>query len=173
MAFELNRIQVIGRLGRDPEMRFTPQGTAITNFSVAVGGKWTDRDGNERGDDTEWFRVDVWGPRGGGENNGLAGLCNQYLNKGQQVYVEGRLKTEQWTDRDGNPRTTVKIVANNVVFLGSKSERTGGNELHDPDEEYEAPPQGRAAPARGASQGGGRNQPRPVEGDMNDDEIPF
>jgi single-strand DNA-binding protein len=149
MAFELNKIQVIGRLGRDPEMRFTSQGTAITNFSVAVGGKWTDRDGNERGDDTEWFRVDVWGPRQG-DGDGLAGLCNQYLNKGQQVYVEGRLKTEEWTDRDGNPRTTVKIVANNVVFLGSKSERTGGSE---------PPPQ--------SSRG---NQPRPADGD---DEMPF
>jgi single-strand DNA-binding protein len=151
MAFELNKIQIIGRLGRDPEMRHTKQGTAITTFTVAVGGKWTDRDGTERGDETEWFRVDAWGARQG-NSDGLAGLCNDYLSKGQQVYVEGRFKTEQWTDRDGNARTTNKIVASNVVFLGSKSERTGS----------ESPPQSSR-----------RNQPRSVESNMSDDGIPF
>lgn len=170
MAFELNKIQVIGRLGRDPEMRFTTQGTPVTTFTVAVGGKWTGRDGNERGDDTEWFKVDAWGPRNG-DGNGLAGLCNDYLCKGQQVYVEGRFKTDQWTDRDGNARTTNKITASNVVFLGSRSERRGGGS---DEEEEEAP--ARSAPQSRSSSGGdhtSRNRPRSVTTEMSDDEIPF
>lgn len=184
MAFDLNRMQIIGRLGRDPEMRFTKQGNAVTSFTVAVGGKWTDRDGNERGDETEWFRIDVWGPRQG-DGNGLAGLCNDYLSKGQQVYIEGRLKTEQWEDRDGNARTTVKIVASNVVFLGSRDDRRGGG---NDEEEEEAPAPARSAPQarsggnerrneRGSSGSSGnrssRNQPRSVTTEMSDDEIPF
>lgn len=181
MAFDLNRIQIIGRLGRDPEMRYTPQGTAITNFTVAVGGKWTDRDGNERGDETEWFRVDVWGPRDGGDNAGLAGQCNQYLSKGQQVYVEGRFKTEKWIDRDGLQRTSNKIVASNVVFLGSRSERVSDDMGDDyesapsssppPVEHHPAPPAPRSTSTQPSSR---RNQPRPVERPpLDDEEIPF
>jgi single-strand DNA-binding protein len=169
VAFELNKIQIIGRLGRNPEMRYTPQGTPVTNFTVAVGGKWTDRDGNERGDETEWFRIDVW--------NRLAELANEYLTKGQQVYIEGRFKTDRWTDSEGMARTTNKIVASNIVFLGSKSERMGGGELNEHEEEYDAAPPSRTAsraPAGQPARSGGRNQPQPVEGgDMNDDEIPF
>jgi len=153
MAFDLNKIQIIGRLGRDPEMKFTPQGTAITTFSVAVGGKWTDRDGNERGDETEWFQVDVWGPRDGGEYTGLAGQCDEYLAKGQQVYVEGRFKTEKWTDKNGVERTSIKIAATSVVFLGTRSERQG--------EQTDQPPaQQPRQPQPQQQRGSYRNAPR-------------
>lgn len=140
-AYTLNKMQIIGRLGRDPEMRYTEQGTPVTNFSVATGGKWTDREGKER-DDTEWFRIDAW--------ERLAEICNQYLTKGTRVYIEGRYRVESWTDRDGNERLTAKVVASDMTILSSKGEvGRGGPELDDLDQEggYSPPP----PPTRGGS----------------------
>jgi single-strand DNA-binding protein len=168
MARGLNKVQIIGRLGRDPEMRYTEQGSAVTNFSVATGGKWTDRNGNER-DDTEWFRVVAW--------DKLAETCNQYLTKGKEVYIEGRLKTRRYTDRDGLERTVVEVVANDMVMLGSKSD-SGRRDYPDDDRGYddsqddEAPPQRSARPAPGRA-AGGRNQPQPIGDETGEDDIPF
>lgn len=111
-----NKIIIVGYLGRDPEMRYTPQGTAVCNFSVATTEK--------KGDDeiTTWFRVQVWGKQA--EN------VNQYLSKGSQVYVDGRLKQDEYTDKEGNKRTTLEVNASDVRFL-SKSEKAaaaGGGE---------------------------------------------
>jgi single-strand DNA-binding protein len=158
----LNKVQIIGNLGRDPEMRYTSQGSAVTNFSVATGGKWTDRNGNER-DDTEWFRVDAW--------NRLAEICNEYLRKGSHVYVEGRLRTRKYTDRDGFERTAVEIIANDVVMLDSRGDYSSSDDYgrNDDYENEESPPRERAA---GAPRSGGRNQPQPVH-ETNEDEIPF
>jgi single-strand DNA-binding protein len=165
MSRGLNKVQIIGRLGRDPEMRYTPQGTPVTNFSVATGGRWTDRNGNER-DDTEWFRVEAW--------DRLAETCNQYLSKGREVYIEGRLKTRKYTDRDGNERTAVEVVASNMVMLGGKGDSGGGGRQYDDDrydnDEDNAPRSNR----RDENEQYGRNQPQPLaEGEMGDDDIPF
>jgi single-strand DNA-binding protein len=149
---------IIGRLGRDPEMRYTPQGTAVTTFSVATGGKWTDRNGNER-DDTEWFRVEAW--------ERLAETCNEYLSKGREVYIEGRIKVEQFTDREGRERTAVKVVANTMLMLGSKgdSQYSGRSSDDQADDMAESD--------RPAPQGGGRNRPQPIREEATEDDIPF
>ena len=113
----LNRMTAIGNLGSDPEMRYTPNGSPVTTFSIAVNRVFNTQDG-ERHEETEWFRVVAW--------NQLAESCNQYLSKGQKVYVDGRLRTDRWEGRDGTPRTTVEIVAQNVVFLSRPNEGGGG-----------------------------------------------
>ncbi len=104
----LNKVQIIGRLGQDPEMRFTANGRAVSTFSVAVNRNYTTQDG-ERHEDTEWVRVVAWAR--------LAELVSQYLTKGRQVYVEGRLQTRQWEDKEGQRRYTTEVVAQDVQFL--------------------------------------------------------
>lgn len=113
MSRGLNKIMIIGHLGRDPEMRYTPSGRPVTTFTVATSRTWNTSDG-ERHTDTEWFNVVCWG--------NLAEICKQYLNKGQQVYVEGRLQTRRWEDTDGNKHTSVEIVANEMMMLGDRRE---------------------------------------------------
>ena len=112
----LNRMTAIGNLGNDPEMRYTPNGSPVTSFRMAVSRSYNTQDG-ERREETEWFSVVTW--------NALAERCNQYLTKGQKVYVDGRLQTRQWEARDGTARTTVEIVAQNVVFMSRPSESGG------------------------------------------------
>jgi single-strand DNA-binding protein len=104
---------VIGHLGRDPEMRYTPSGRPVTNFNVATSRSWKTSD-NERRTETEWFNVVAWGS--------LAEICNQYLTKGQQVYIEGRLQTRRW-EEDGVHRSTVEIVAKEMVMLGKRKQK--------------------------------------------------
>lgn len=166
MARGLNKVQIIGRLGRDPEMRYTEQGSAVTNFSVATGGKWTDRNGNER-DDTEWFRVVAW--------DKLAETCNQYLTKGKEVYIEGRIKTRKYTDRDGIERTVTEVVANNMLMLGGKGDSGSYDNNRDDDrydDEEEPAPRNRRSSA-GENRDRGRNQPQPVGDDVGEEDIPF
>ena len=114
----LNKVMIIGNLGRDPEMRFTANGDAVANFSVAATRRYTTRDGEQR-EQTEWFRVVCW--------RRLAEIAGQYLQKGRQVYIEGRLETRQWEDRDGNTRYTTEVIANEMVMLGSRSGGGGGD----------------------------------------------
>jgi len=102
---------IIGRLGRDPEMRYTPSGRPVTSFSVATSRSWNTSSG-ERRSETEWFNVVAW--------SNLAEICNQYLTKGQQVYVEGRLQTRNWEDDHGKRHTSVEIVANEMIMLGDR-----------------------------------------------------
>lgn len=108
-----NKITIIGHLGRDPELRYTPQGDAVCDFSVAVNDRKRDKAG-EWQDVTNWFRVTLW--RRQAEN------AAKYLTKGSQVYVEGRLSLEEWTDRDGNNRTTLAIQGSEVQFIGSRGD---------------------------------------------------
>jgi single-strand DNA-binding protein len=105
---------IIGHLGRDPEMRYTPSGRPVTTFSVATSRSWNTSDG-ERRSDTEWFNVVAWGS--------LAEICKQYLAKGQQVYIEGRLQTRRWEDDNGNKRTTVEVVAKEMIMLGDRKKK--------------------------------------------------
>ena len=107
----MNKIIVIGNLGRDPEMRYTPNGQSVTTFSVASSRRYTTADG-ERREETEWFNVNAWGR--------LADLCNQYLAKGRQVYVEGRLSSRSYEARDGQTRHVNEIFLNDVQFLGGR-----------------------------------------------------
>jgi len=115
MSRGLNKVMIIGHLGRDPEMRYTPSGRPVTTFNVATSRSWNSADG-ERHTETEWFNVVTWGS--------LAEICKQYLTKGQQVYVEGRLQTRRWDDNDGVKHTSIEIVASEMMILG---ERRDGN----------------------------------------------
>jgi single-strand DNA-binding protein len=108
----MNKILIIGNLGGDPEMRYVPSGQAVTSFSVATNRRYTTADG-ERHDETEWFRISAWGR--------LAETCNQFLTKGRQVYVEGRLSSRTYETRDGQTRFVNEITANDVRFLGQGS----------------------------------------------------
>lgn len=118
MSRGLNKVMIIGHLGRDPEMRYTPSGKPVTTFTVATSRSWNSTDG-ERHTETEWFNVVAWG--------NLAEICKQYLIKGQQVYVEGRLQTRRWEDNDGVKHTTVEIVANEMMMLGDRRESTASS----------------------------------------------
>jgi len=104
---------IIGRLGRDPEMRYTPSGKPVTTFSVAINRTWNTADG-ERRTDTEWFNVVAWGT--------LAEICKEYLAKGRRVYIEGRLQTRHWDDPEGNKHTSTEIVANEMIILDERRE---------------------------------------------------
>ena len=103
----LNKVTLIGNLGQDPEVRFTGSGKAVANFSIATTEKW---DGGEK---TEWHKVVVWGKQ--------AESCKEYLSKGRQIYVEGRLQTRQWEDKTGNKRYTTEVIAQRVLFLGGRA----------------------------------------------------
>jgi len=113
MSRGLNKLMIIGHLGRDPEMRYTPSGRPVTTFSVATSRTWQSANG-ERHEDTEWFNVVAWG--------GLAEICNQHLQKGKQVYVEGRLQTRRWEDAEGNKHFTTELVAKEMIMLSEKNE---------------------------------------------------
>lgn len=114
MSRGLNKVQIIGHLGRDPEMRYTPSGRPVTTFSVATTRSWNTATGEKR-QETEWFNIVAWG--------GLAEVCNDYLNKGQQVFIEGRLQTRRWEDEEGGKRTSVEIVAKEMIMLGERKRR--------------------------------------------------
>jgi len=124
MSRGLNKVMIIGHLGRDPEMRYTPSGRPVTNFSVATSRSWNTSDG-ERRTETEWFNVVAW--------SSLAEICNQYLTKGQQVYIEGRLQTRHWEDDKGVRHSTVEVVANEMIMLGKR--RSDNDKSKDQDEE--------------------------------------
>ncbi len=113
MSRGLNKVMIIGHLGRDPEMRYTPSGKPVTTFSVAVSRSWNSGDG-ERHTETEWFNIVAWG--------NLAETCKQYLTKGQQVYIEGRLQTRRWDDKEGVKHSSVEVVANEMMMLGERRE---------------------------------------------------
>ena len=118
MSRGLNKVMIVGHLGKDPEMRYTPSGRPVTTFTVAVSRTWNSADG-ERHSETEWFNVVVWG--------NLAEICKQYLVKGQQVYVEGRLQTRRWDDKEGQKHTSVEIVANEMMMLGDRHNSTSNH----------------------------------------------
>ena len=123
MAKDLNKVLIIGRLGKDPEMRYTPGGNAVTTFSVATGRQWRDGSG-ESHDDTEWFNVVTW--------NKLAEICNEHLRKSSRVYIEGRLQTRQWQDQDGHSHYRTEVIASDMIMLDSRAPRdSGAYEDHD------------------------------------------
>lgn len=114
----VNKVILLGRLGQDPELKYTPGGSPVCNFSLATTESWTDKSGQKQ-EKTEWHRVVVWGK--------LAELCNQYLAKGRQAFLEGRLQTRSWDDKDGNKRYTTEILASTVQFIGGPSANANQN----------------------------------------------
>lgn len=108
MSRGLNKVMIIGRLGRDPEMRYTPSGRPVTTFSLGSSRSWNTSDG-ERRTETEWFNVVAW--------SNLAEICKQHLTKGQLIYIEGRLQTRNWEDQEGGKHSAVEIVANEMIML--------------------------------------------------------
>lgn len=123
MARGLNKVMVIGYLGRDPEMRFTPSGKSVANFSIASSRSWKSADG-EKQTETEWFNVVAWGS--------LAEIAKQYLEKGSLAYVEGRLQSRSWEDNKGVQHKSVEIVARDILLLSDNSSQ---NEIEDSEEE--------------------------------------
>lgn len=113
----INKVILIGNLGAPPELRYTPGGQAVANFRIATNEKWTDKGGQSQ-ERTEWHRIVVWGK--------LAELCNQYLVKGRQVYVEGRLQTREWMDKENHKNYTTEVVAQQVTFLGGREGASAG-----------------------------------------------
>ena len=134
MGRDLNKVMLIGHLGRDPEMRYTPSGRPVTTFTVATSRSWNTTEG-ERRTETEWFNIVAWG--------NLAEICKQYLNKGQQVYIEGRLQTRRWEDSEGGKHTSVEVVASEMMILGDRRDSNHShiteNSEADPIEEDEYP----------------------------------
>lgn len=112
MSNDLNRFTGIGRLGKDPETRYAPSGGAVCSFSIACGSKWKDKDSGEQKEKTEWVNVTAFGK--------LGEICAQYLTKGSQIYIEGRLQTDKWQDKEGKDRYTTKVIAERMQMLGGK-----------------------------------------------------
>lgn len=139
-----NKIILVGNLGRDPELRYTPQGTPVCSFSMATNERRKDRAGEPQ-DIVTWFRVTLWGRQ--------AETASQYLTKGRPVYIEGRLRVEEWTDRDGKPRHTLEVRATDMQFIGGGAPR--GEE---------------AAPAPASTPG---EPPPAVQPELTDADIPF
>ncbi len=152
MAGTVNRVILIGRVGQNPEIRYTSSGSPVAHFSVATDESFKDRTGEQK-QHTEWHRVVAWSK--------LAEICGEYLTKGKLVYIEGSIRSNQWQDQSGNKRTTYEIIARNMQMLGSKTdtERAGagsGRPASPPSEEQAgAPPE------------------FPPEGEITDDDIPF
>jgi len=140
-----NKIILVGNLGRDPELRYTPQGTPVCSFSLATNERRRDRTTGENNDITTWFRVTLWGRQ--------AETASQYLTKGRPVYIEGRLRVEEWTDRDGKQRHTLEVHATDMQFIG------GGRA-----EDAAGPATTKAAAA---------GEPMPGPNDLSDDDVPF
>ncbi len=149
MARGINKVILVGNLGADPETRYTPSGTAVTNIRVATTKSWRDRNSGEQQERTEWHRVAMF--------NRLAEIAGEYLKKGSQVYIEGELRTNKWQDQQGNDRYTTEIIANEMQMLGG---RGGGGST------------GFDEGGSGAPRSGGGRQSQPPADDLDDD-IPF
>jgi single-strand DNA-binding protein len=156
-----NKIILIGNLGRDPELSYTPQGTAVCKFSVATNERRRDKSGEQQ-DITTWFRVSAWGKQA--EN------ISRYLTKGRKVYIEGRLHVEEWTDREGKPRQSLEVNASEVQFIDGPG---GGGVEGIPVRSQQAGGGGAPSGGGGGPRAGGGRPPAGGGDDIEDDEIPF
>jgi len=157
----VNKVILVGRLGRDPETRYTGGGQAVANFSVATDESYKDKNG-ERQKRTEWHRITAWGK--------LAEICQQYLKKGTMVYIEGRIQSREWQDKEGQKRTSFDIVANTMKMLSSRADAAaagGGSQARSGGDDFET----HAAPADDSYGGGGGHAPAGPE--ISDEDIPF
>ncbi|WP_211461032.1 single-stranded DNA-binding protein [Collimonas silvisoli] len=162
----VNKVIIVGNLGRDPETRYMPNGEAVTNIAVATTESWKDKNSGEKKELTEWHRITFY--------RKLAEIAGQYLKKGSQIYIEGRLQTRKWQDKDGAERYTTEIIADTMQMLGSR-QGAGGSAPMDDGGYSSAPParqQNTGAPAAPARQQAPASRPAPNFSDMDDD-IPF
>lgn len=169
MARGVNKAILVGNLGRDPEVRYTPSGSAVANVTIATSESWKDKQTGEMQEKTEWHRVVFF--------NRLAEVVAEYVKKGQQIYVEGRIQTRKWQDQSGQDRYTTEIVANEMQMLGGRSGGGGGDFNQGMDQSQPAQNFG-GSPAPAASGGGGQQgKAVPAQGngayDDFDDDIPF
>ena len=142
----LNKVMLIGNLGKDPEVRYTPDGTPVATFSLATSENWTDKSGTKQ-ERTEWHTVVVW--------RKLAEICKRYLTKGRQVYIEGRIQSREWNDKEGNKRRTTEIIATQMVMLGSRQQASAPGPSED-------------------NYAGGMDQDQPFgDAGITDSDIPF
>ena len=153
MANDLNKCMFIGRLGRDPEIKYMPNGTAIAKFSIAVGESWKDKQTGEKQERTEWVNIDAFGR--------LAEIIGEYLKKGSQVMIEGKFKTDKY-QKDGETRYSTKIIANNMQMLGSRSDQSAQGNQNQQNYQQQAP-----------AHGGPPQQSGPAHDADFDDDIPF
>ena len=154
MARGINKVILVGNVGGDPETRYMPSGSAVTNLTVATNESWKDKQTGEKKERTEWHRVAMF--------NRLAEIAAEYLRKGSQVYIEGKLRTRKWQDKDGQDRYTTEIIADEMQMLGGRGGDFGGG--------------GGASSSRGSSgssQDSGGAPPHPGPDDVFDDDIPF
>ncbi len=154
MARGINKVILVGNVGRDPEIRYTQDGNAVVNFSVATNMEWTDSATGEKKVRTEWHRIVAFGK--------LGEICGQYLTKGRQVYIEGRLQTRSW-EQDGITRYTTEIIANEMQMLGSRNAESP----------YEAPQENRTVHAPQEPAAGRRSAESPTKGESKNDQDPF
>ena len=152
----VNKVIVVGNLGKDPETRFLPDGKAVCSFSVATTDKWTDKASGDKKEQTEWHRISAFGR--------LAEICGEYLKKGSQVYIEGKLRTRKWQDKEGQDRYTTEIVADSMQLLGSKRDSGGDSgAMREPPSEFSR------------SEASSKPAAKKPAGQINDmdDDIPF
>ena len=153
MARGINKVIIVGNVGGDPETRYMPSGSAVTNLTVATNESWKDKQTGEKKERTEWHRVAMF--------NRLAEIAAEYLRKGSQVYIEGKLRTRKWQDKDGQDRYTTEIIADEMQMLGGRGGDFGGGSGG-----------GSSRASSGASQDSGGSPPHPGPDDFDDD-IPF
>ena len=154
MARGVNKVILIGNLGSDPEVRYTPDGAPVANFSLATSESWNDRNTGERQERTEWHRLVLW--------RKLAEIASQYLKKGSRIYVEGKLQTRSWDDQSGQKRYTTEVVVNDMQMLDSRGEGGGGGGYSD-----------RSAGGQNAGPAAQPEAPPPPGPGGDDDDLPF
>ncbi len=157
----VNKVILIGNLGADPEIRNLPSGSSVANFNIATSESYTNKNG-ERVTQTEWHRIECW--------EGLARIAEQYLKKGNSVYIEGKIRTEEWQDKDGNTRYTTRIRAQNMTMLGGRNDGSEGSQTDNSNSQYNNAQQG------GSQQNSGNQQPSPSGFSSDggaDDDLPF
>jgi single-strand DNA-binding protein len=175
MSNDLNQCNFIGRLGQDPEAKYMPSGSAVTNISIAVGEKWNDKQSGQPQERTEWVRVSAFGK--------LAEIMAQYLNKGSKVFISGKMRTRKWQDQSGQDRYTTEIVADQMQMLDSRNENAGSGaqayqapqQQQPPQQQYAAQqPQQAPQQAQQPQQAPMQQAPQQPQGfDNFDDDIPF
>jgi len=170
MARSLNRVQLIGNLTRDPELRYTPQGTAVCSFSIATNRSWT-TDSGEKKDEADFHKIVAW--------NKLAELCSQFLAKGRKVYVEGRLTTRTWTGQDGAQKSTTEVIISDMILLDSSGRGVGASaKSSEPEDEVQvSPEENESKPQVKEKKGAKKVEEAPVKEankeEVAPDDIPF
>jgi len=162
MARGINKVIIVGNVGGDPETRYMPSGSAVTNLTIATNESWKDKQTGEQKERTEWHRVAMF--------NRLAEIAAEYLRKGSQVYIEGKLRTRKWQDKSGQDRYTTEIIADEMQMLGGRGGSGGGGGNFGGGQQGGAPSGG--GQQGGGQQGGGNAPPQPGPDDFDDD-IPF